>query len=265
MFRFITHRSFWANLLAAAILFLVLVLVFIVLLRTFTRHNESVRVPSVKGMDIASAIRTLQNQGFDVSVEDSAYRDNLPKLSVVWQSPDAGDEVKVHRTVYLTVNRVVPPTIELPNLLGLQFRFAESSLTGYGLKLGDTIYKPDFARNTVLDMIVGGQSAKAGIKIPMGTVVTLVLGAGIAQTEIPVPDLFGMRLQDARVVLEANGVLMGSVVPNGDVADTATAFIFRQIPAPVTPDGIQNLIHAGQTIDVFVQRELPVRQDAAQP
>ena len=264
MFKFITHRSFGANLLAVVVVSLILLLAFIVLLRTFTRHNEVVKVPSVKGMNLAEATRTLQSMGFEVSVEDSAYRDNLPKLSVVYQSPDAGDEVKASRTVYLTVNRFIPPMIELPNLMGLQFKFAESSLSGYGLKLGDTTYKPDFARNTVLDMVVNGVSTKAGTKIPMGTVVSLVLGQGIAETQIPVPDLFGMRLTDARVVLEANGVLMGSVVPDGDVSDTATAFIYRQTPAPVTSDGIQNLIHAGQAIDVYVGKQIPVRADSTQ-
>lgn len=261
MFRFITHRSFWVNLLAIAVLSLVLLFVFIILLRSFTRHGEYIKVPSVKGMDIAEATRTLNTQGFEVSVEDSAYRENLPKLSVVWQSPDAGEEVKVHRTVYLTVNRSVAPTIDMPNLLSLQFKFAESSLASYGLKLGDTSYKPDFARNTVLDMLVDGKSVKAGTKIPMGTTVSLVLGAGIAQTEVPVPDLFGMRLQDARVVLEANGIQMGSVVPDGDVPDTSTAFIYRQNPAPSGADGMPNLIHSGQTVDVYIGKQIPVRPD----
>ncbi len=261
MFRFITHRSFWANLLAVVVISLVLLLVFIVMLRSFTRHNESVKVPSVKGMDMEAATRTLKSQGLEVSVEDSAYRDNLPKLSIVWQSPDAGEEVKMGRTVYLTINRAIPPMIELPNLIGLQFKFAESGLAGYGLKLGDTTYKPDFTRNTVLDMEIMGLSVKAGSKVPMGTVINLVLGGGVAQTELPVPDLFGMRLTDARVVLEANGVSMGSVVPDNDVSDTAAAFIYRQNPLPVTADGIQNTIHSGQTIDVYVSKQLPVRQD----
>jgi beta-lactam-binding protein with PASTA domain len=215
-------------------------------------------------MDMETATRTLKGAGLDASVEDSAYRDNMPKLCIVWQSPDAGEEVKKGRTVYLTINRAIPPMIELPNLLGLQFKFAESSLSGYGLKLGDTSYKPDFARNTVLDMVVGGQSTKAGTKVPMGTAVSLVLGGGVAETEIPVPDLFGMRLGDARIVLEANGLAMGSVVPDGDVTDTASAFIYRQNPSPMTPDGITNLIHSGQTIDVYVGRQIPVRQDTTQ-
>jgi beta-lactam-binding protein with PASTA domain len=261
VFRFITHRSFFANLLAIVVLSLVLLFVFIILLRGFTRHGDYIKVPSVKGMDISEATRALSAQGFEVSVEDSAFRDNLPKLSVVWQSPDAGEQVKVHRTVYLTVNRAIPPTVDMPNLLSLKFAFAESSLSEFRLKLGDTTYRPDFEKNRVLDMLVDGKSVKAGTKISMGTTVSLVLGAGIAQTEVPVPDLFGMRLTDARVVLEANGVQMGSVVPNGDVSDTAAAFIYRQNPSPAGADGMPNLIHAGQMIDVYVGKQIPVRAD----
>jgi eukaryotic-like serine/threonine-protein kinase len=263
VFKSITHRSFWANLLAIAIISLVLLVAFIVFLEIFTHHNETVKVPSVKGMDIAEATRLLKSQRFEVSVEDSAFRDNLPKLSVVYQSPEAGDEVKTGRTVYLTINKVIPTMIDMPNLLGLQFKFAESSIAGLGLHLGDTIYKPDFARNTVLDILVGGLSVKAGAKIPVGTVVSLVLGGGVAETQIPVPDLFGMRLTDARVVLEANGVVMGSVVPNEDVTDTAAAFIYRQSPAPVTVDGIPVMIRSGQTMDVWVGKQIPARTDSA--
>lgn len=265
MLKSLTHRSLWWNLLAIVVICLVLLFAFILFLSIYTRHNHTVKVPSVKGMDISAASHMLASQGFEVSVEDSAYRDNLPKLSIVWQSPDAGEEVKAGRTVYLTVNQVIPPMIEMPNLLGLQFKFAESSLGGYGLKLGDTTYKPDFARNTVLDMLVNGQSTKAGTKIPVGTVVSLVLGQGVAETQIPVPDLFGMRLADARVVLEANGVIMGAVVMDADVKDTSTAFIYRQTPAPVGQDGIGAMMHSGQAIDVYIGTQVPVRPDNNSP
>jgi beta-lactam-binding protein with PASTA domain len=116
-------------------------------------------------------------------------------------------------------------------------------------------------------MLVDGKSVKAGTKIPIGTVVSLVLGAGIAVTEVPIPDLFGMRLADARVVLEANGVQMGSVVLDGDVSqsDTAAAFIYRQNPSPAAVDGMPNLIHFGQAIDVYIGKQIPVRPDTTKP
>lgn len=262
MLTFITHRPFWVNLLAVIVLTLLLLLLLLGLMNSFTRHGDYIKVPYVKGKQVDQVIQELKAQGFEVEVQDSAYRDNMPKLAVVWQVPEAGEEVKIHRTIYLTVNRAVAPMIDMPNLLNLQFKFAESSLPGYGLKLGDTSYRPDFAKNTVLEQQINGTSVKAGTKVPMGSVVSLVLGAGVALTEVPVPDLFGMRLSDARVVLEANQLSIGSVVPDSDVSDTSAGFIYRQNPGVNSPDGLPNHIRAGQLLDVYLSRQLPVRVDS---
>ena len=50
------------------------------------------------------------------------------------------------------------------------------ALKQYGLKLEDTIYRQDFAKNAVLDQMYKGTSIKPGTKILMGSSITLVLG-----------------------------------------------------------------------------------------
>jgi hypothetical protein len=37
------------------------------------------------------------------------------------QFPEADEVVKTNRTVYLTINRSVPPSVEMPLLEGLQY------------------------------------------------------------------------------------------------------------------------------------------------
>ncbi len=82
----------------------------------------------------------------------------------------------------------------------------------YGLKLGDTLFKPDFARNSVLDQIYKGESIKPGTKIQQGSEITLVLGNGVG-LEFIVPDLFGMSYREARSAISEAGLIVGSVVP----------------------------------------------------
>src|SRR5215831_6646032 len=151
MFKFITRRSFFVNLLVALALLLLIVFIFFFSLGSITRHNESVTVPSVTGKSLSDATAILKQQHFDVSVQDSVYIDTLAPLAVVKQSPESEDVVKTHRTVYLTINRATPPLIDMPDLRGFSFRSAQMFLESMGLKAGKISYTPDIARNAVKD------------------------------------------------------------------------------------------------------------------
>ena len=75
----------------------------------------------------------------------------LQKRSVLKQVPEGDELVKINRTVYLTINRHVPPMVEMPNIVGFSFRNAEMALKNMGLRIGDTTYVTDFAKNSVLE------------------------------------------------------------------------------------------------------------------
>ncbi|MBX2921221.1 MAG: PASTA domain-containing protein [Chitinophagaceae bacterium] len=262
MFKFIKKRPFWVSLvLIIGIIFLIIVL-FLQSLRFFTHHGSYLKVPDVYNKDIKDATALLNGQGFDVQVLDSVYYDTLAPRSVVKQFPEPDATVKVNRVVYLTINRAVPPIIEMPNLVGMSFRNAELEIRTRGLKLGDTSYKPDIAKNAVLDQLIKNQTVKPGTKITMGTTISLVLGAGVSSEDMPVPDLFGMNFEEAAALLEANGIVLSSVVPDGNITDTGGAFVFWQQPDRVNPDGSINRIRKGQMMDVRITAVKPVRKIA---
>src|SRR6185436_3390099 len=157
MFKFITKRSFAVNFLVAIALLLLIAFLFFMSLDSLTRHNETIRVPQVSGRTLADATSVLEKEGFEVAVQDSVYIDTLQPLAVVKQSPESEELVKVHRTIYLTVNRAQPPLIEMPDLRGFSFRSAQLYLESLGLKIGDTSYTPDIARNAVKDQLFNGR------------------------------------------------------------------------------------------------------------
>ena len=144
MFKFISKQPFWVNLLAAVLLIFLLAFLFLQSLSWFTNHGSYLKVPSVKGKKVDDAVKYLKEEGFDVTITDSLYNDTLPLNTVKKQLPDAGATVKVNRTVYLNVNPVVLPMVEMPKIEGLSFRFALERLTKNHLKLGDTTYPTDF-------------------------------------------------------------------------------------------------------------------------
>ncbi|MFT3822342.1 MAG: PASTA domain-containing protein [Chitinophagaceae bacterium] len=256
MFKFITGKPLWANILFSIGLVIIIFFLFLQSLNLLTRHGDTLTIPAVTGKNYTEAKTLLEAKGFEVQLQDSVYNDTAAALSVLRQFPEADATVKINRTVYLTINRAVAPLTEMPNLEGLSFRSAEIALSQYNLKMGDTSYRSDFAKNSVLEQQYNGQRIKPGTKISMGSTINLVLGSGLGD-EFSVPDLYGKTFGEAKILLEANGVSIGSPQAMGDISDTTNAFIIRQSPERVNPGGLINRIRQGQIIDVWLQSQRP--------
>jgi beta-lactam-binding protein with PASTA domain len=199
LFKFITHKSFFTNFLAVIVLILLLLFIFFGSLDFLTRHNKVQHVPYVVGQNLDAATKLLEANGFVVAVKDSVYIDTSAPLAVVRQSPDADAVVKIHRTVYLTINRAVAPLVEMPDLRGFSVKSAQLYLQSLGLRMGDTIYKPDIAKNAVKEQKLNGKDIAPGTEINMGSAIDLVIGSGLGDQAINVPDLTGMTLADASI------------------------------------------------------------------
>lgn len=260
MFKFLTTKPLWVNIVAGIALLLLLLLLFLGSLALLTQHGKTMKIPSVTGLSYADAKKTLELQGFGVQIQDSVYSDTMPPLRVVKQFPEADNLVKVNRTVYLTINRSEAPFVQMPNLVSMSFRNADMILRQYGLRLEDTVFKPDFARNSVLDQLYKGETIKPGTQIRQGSSITLVLGSGIGGVGYIVPDLFGLTYQQAKSRLDSMSLIFGSVSSGNDVRDTADAFIFKQVPEQFGDDGRPNRIHPGQTIDIWLGAQRPIRK-----
>lgn len=250
-----TGKPLWIHILTGIGIVLLLVVVFLQSLHWITRHDTTLTIPAVTGKSFADARQLLESKGFEVELQDSIYNDTAKPLSVLRQFPEAEAVVKVNRTVYLTINKAVAPLIEMPNLEGLSFRSAEIAMTQYGLKLEDTLYRTDFAKNSVLEQQYNGERIKAGAKIPQGSQIVLVLGSGLGHEDFSVPDLVGLNYNDAKVLLESNGLNVGTVIPAVD----PNAFVGRQSPEHMTLDGRVNRIRQGQSVDIWLQPDKPVR------
>jgi eukaryotic-like serine/threonine-protein kinase len=257
MAKFITSRPLWANILTGVILALAILLLFILSLQWLTHHGNSRTVPSVAGKTFEDAKRFLEKEGFDVVIQDSVYVDTLPPSGVIRQVPDADATVKVNRTVYLTINRAVPPLVEMPNLVGYSIRNAQMVLKNMGLRIGDTTFKPDFARNSVLEQLYEGNTIAPGTKLRQGSAISLVLGNGVGQYEFAVPVIVGYTLGQAKTLLGSNGISIGSVVADPGVTDTLNAYIYWQNPSRYDEDRKVLHIRSGQMMDVRVSAQKP--------
>lgn len=263
MFKFLNHKPIWFHILLALGLVFILLFLFVVSLNWITKHGESSTVPMVTGKRVNEIQSILDTKGFDYVIQDSVYYDSIPPGMVLKQVPEADEVVKINRTVYVTINRFIPPDVEVPKLTGLSFRNAEMVLRNLGLRIGDTTYRTDFAKNTVLEATYMGKALSTGDKIKMGTSINLVIGSGIGEEAIPVPNLVGLTYDEARALLDAQGIVLGAHIFNPNVQDSTNAFVFRQRPAAKTESGKPLSIRAGQMVDVWLQVEKPVADSLA--
>lgn len=265
MFRFLYNKPLWFHILLALGLVFLLLFLFVLSLNWITKHGESNTVPAVTGKLLNDVESMLENKGFELIVQDSVYYDSIPPGMVMRQVPEADEVVKVNRTVYVTINRFVPPDVEIPKLTGLSYRNAEMVLKNLGLRIGDTTFRTDFAKNTILEVLYAGKTMLPGATVKMGSALDLVIGSGIGDEAIAVPTLVGMTFEEARALLDAQGIILGAPVFDANVQDSANAYVYKQRPAPKTPDGKNLTMRAGQMIDIWLQTEKPVVDSLGKP
>lgn len=262
MFKFITHRPFWVNLLAAAALGFLIIFFTLQLLGWITKHGEYLTVPAVKGKATADAIKLLEDKGFDVVISDSVYTDTLKRGTVIKQLPEENSTVKINRTVFITVNRYVPPMLVMPSLEGKGINFVIDILQRNHLQLGDTTFRFDFAKGTVLEQQYKGQRIAPGSKIQWGSRIDLVISKGLdEESNKVVPDFIGKTYGEVKAELDSLGVLV-ALVPTPDVKDTMSAFIYKQRPSHFDESKQLQFIKPGMIMDIFLSKEMIIITDS---
>ena len=251
MFKFITSRPLWVNIVAAVGIILLLLFLFLQMLSWITKHGEFLTVPAVLGMKTEEAIKLLEKKGFDVQIQDSIFTDTASRGVVLKQLPDPNSTVKINRTVFLTVNRMVPPMIDMPKLEGQSLRFAIDLLLRNHLKLEDTIYKPDFMQGSVLEQQYNGVRIPEKTKIQWGSRITLIIGGGLEDRQMLVPSVVGMTFGEAKKYLQENGIGIGALIADG-IRDSANAFVVKQNPDRFDEDHLPRYIQSGQVMDLWL-------------
>jgi len=217
------------------------------MLSSYTRHGESLTLPNLKGLGFEEVQQILEQKKLRYIITDTAFIDSMPKGSVVEQNPLPNTKVKEGRFIYITLNSNSSVGVLMPNLINNSLRFAETVLNSSGLKLGTVIYKPDIAAGAVLDQLYKNQSIQPNIKIPKGASIDLIVGDGMGSTDVDIPDLTNLTLNEARGVLESNLLQVGSIVYEGKI-DSLNAVIKRQSPS--YQEGVK--IKSGQVVDLFL-------------
>jgi len=217
-------------------------------LNNYTHHGESITVPDVRGLTEEKLVRFIEDKHLQYKIVDSLFEDGKEPGTVIEQDPKPDSKVKENRTIYLTVNSSRPPKVKMPNLVDVSYRQAEAILQTFGLRVGQTIYKPDLAKNAVLAQLYKGRAITAGSEIYKGSAIDLVLGDGLGNAEVPVPNLVSLTKGEALFVLKGSSLNIGTITFDPGVRNEETAKVYRQSPEA----GSAN-IKQGEAIDIFLR------------
>ena len=212
---------------------LVLLLGTLLWLKIYTHHGNTIVVPDLAGLPLNDVDDVTSSRRLRFEVVDSVFSTEMPRGTVIKQNPNASSRVKKNRKIFLTMNAVNLEMVSMPQLIGLSFRQAKLALQNAGLVQGTIKYKPDFAKNNVLQQMHKDTVINEGTIITKGAVIDLVLGMGLSSKTTRIPDLVGLGLEEASAIISDYFPNLGAVtydISFEEAEDSSGAFIWRQYP-----------------------------------
>lgn len=261
--RFLISKVFWLNLLIAAGVLALVIWATLLFIRAYSRHGESETVPNLVGLPEQEAKSLLSAAGLEYAVMDSTFDPDQHPTSVLNQDPPPDAKVKSGRKIYVTVNMSTPPQTEVPEIeVGTSVISVREILESHGIKVADISYRPFQYKDVFLDMYLHGtlRSLKAGDSISKGSKVDLILGNGLGDTEIELPDFRGLTYIEAYNLIQLKDLSPGSVIPGGTISDTMNAFVFRQNPP--FEDG--KMVNLGTMVDLWISNDPAMADSSAE-
>jgi beta-lactam-binding protein with PASTA domain len=175
---FFSSRRLGFHILLAIGVFVIICVVALFVLDSYTRHGSEVMMPNFIGMNSQELLDKLDGDSKDyvIVVSDYIFDRKTPPGTVLKQDPHVGEMVKKGRKVYVTVASSTPPKVIMPQLQDVSLRQAEIMLKAIGLVVGPVIYKPSPYENAVLEQLYKGRAIKSGTEISTGETIVLVVG-----------------------------------------------------------------------------------------
>ncbi|MEM6428738.1 MAG: PASTA domain-containing protein [Deinococcota bacterium] len=145
-----------------------------------------------------------------------------------------------------TRDYLVVPTLNVPDVTGLAHVQAEETLRAAGLTV--VTYADDMANTPVNHVTM--QTPNPGTMVRIGRSVTI--GINTPADDVPLPELFGLDLNQATERLQDLGFELGKV--SYDFSDQPARTVIAQEPAATIPT------RTGSNVDVILSRGAPVAQ-----
>lgn len=250
---FISSKIFLFNF--AKMLGIVVGLLFLTVwgVKCFSRHGKSTKVGNYVNKNVKEVIRDAEDNGFEIVITDTLYREGFPADLVIDQNPTANSLVKLGRTIYLKITKAAGDLVQLPDIAGRdEINFYVRNLEMLGVKVGriDTVLDANLIDGTIKQVLVRGRDVTSilggvpGVKVPQGSSVDFVISKKESD-EAEVPNLVGMAADECSLTLESLGLLLGAMTPDATVTNQNTARVTKTDPVAGT------VLKKGSVVNIF--------------
>ncbi|MDE6394893.1 MAG: PASTA domain-containing protein [Duncaniella sp.] len=147
-------------------------------LNKWTRHGDTIAVPTVKSLAYDRAVSLLDSEGLKGIVSDSVFDNSTKPGTVIEQNPKAGTIVKEGREVFLTINAFSPKMVTLPTLTDISVRQARSIIEGLDIHNIVERRVPSDFKDLVLGVRYKGVRVMPGARVPVNATLELEVGEG---------------------------------------------------------------------------------------
>lgn len=171
------------------------------------KSEDTVIVPDLVGKDVVAALELLTDLQLNTKVSGSEYSPQFPKNHVTFQEPEAGSEIKKDRDVRIMISKGTR-NILMPNLIALSEQQARMIMDENGISRGhlSRAFNKDIEKDHIM-----AQVPAAGVMINRGATVDLLVSKGPMATELKMPDLSGLSLDEAVFRVERNNLAVGAI------------------------------------------------------
>ena len=152
-------------------------------LDSYTHHNQAIKVPDLKGLQVDEAEMFLKKNKLRYQVVDSVYSKLVAPGAIVEQIPAGNAKVKENRIVFLTVNAKTAQTVVLPDMFEISSRQAEATLRSLGFVIDSLQYIPYEYKGLVVNVLYNNRVIDAGSRLPYGAHLWLQIGDGFETIE----------------------------------------------------------------------------------
>ena len=147
----------------------------------YTRHNEAVVVPDVKGLRVEEAAEFFKNNNLRYNVIDSVFSKDVSPGAIVELVPSAGSKVKEGRIVFITVNAMTSQMATIPEAEDLSFRQAYALLRARGFENVEIEYVPGDFKDLAVSVDLRGRTLNKGEHVPLTAPLVLKVSSGEAE------------------------------------------------------------------------------------
>jgi serine/threonine-protein kinase len=201
-------------------------------------------IPDIVGKQVDEAVKKLEDAGFEPIIYERQFDEKIKEGIVLRQSPDGDAEAKPGRKIYLIVS-AGQEIVVMPKVAGMSLDQARIELVR--LNLGNIATEFDFY-DSIPSGIVVSQSPPAGTKYMPQKKVSLVVSQGARSGKVVVPDVTGLRYEEAVMRLQRIYLTLGKANFESR-AEGKPMSVYDQYPA------MGEVVEKGTPIDLFIVKD----------